>query len=346
MAASHKLTGREARRCQDRADVFEDDDSRDRLEADPWGRPGKTRPEELLSAESEERAEPLGEMERDSSRELIVISTLFHTEDKRENRHRKCAYNHASSGPEAMSSPRGHGWKRPALSNTITSVYPVLMGFLFDTRPTPTSIVNREDALPGRDESILPHPKPHTVRGTPIDGPWKDGQRSVVVGLGCFWGAEKLFWSMDGVESTAVGYAGGYTPNPTYREVCTGRTGHAETVRIIYDPHTVSFEDLIRTFFEAHDPTQGFRQGNDVGTQYRSVIYAETDDEVQKAREIAESFSRSLADAGYGSITTDIALLSDTPTKTMYLAEDEHQQYLDKNPNGYCPVHSTGVACR
>ena len=151
---------------------------------------------------------------------------------------------------------------------------------------------------------------------------------------------------MDGVESTAVGYAGGYTPNPTYQEVCTGRTGHAETVRVIYDPQKVSFEDLIRTFFEAHDPTQGFRQGNDVGTQYRSVIYAQTDDEVQKAREIAESFARSLADAGYGDINTDISLLSDTPTKTMYLAEDEHQQYLDKNPNGYCPVHSTGVACR
>ena len=258
-----------------------------------------------------------------------MISTLFHTEDKRENRHGKCAYNHA-----------------PSLSNTTTSVYPVLMGFLFGTRPTSTSIVNREDALPGRDKPILPHPKSHTVLGTPIDGPWKDGQRSVVVGLGCFWGAEKLFWQIDGVESTAVGYAGGYTPNPTYREVCTGRTGHAEIVRVIYDPQKVSFEDLIRTFFEAHDPTQGFRQGNDVGTQYRSVIYAQTDDEVQKAREIAESFARSLAAAGYGDINTDLSLRSDTPTKTMYLAEDEHQQYLDKNPNGYCPVHSTGVACR
>ena len=258
-----------------------------------------------------------------------MISTLFHTEDKRENRHGKCAYNHA-----------------PSLSNTTTSVYPVLMGFLFGTRPTSTSIVNREDALPGRDKPILPHPKSHTVLGTPIDGPWKDGQRSVVVGLGCFWGAEKLFWQIDGVESTAVGYAGGYTPNPTYREVCTGRTGHAEIVRVIYDPQKVSFEDLIRTFFEAHDPSQGFRQGTDVGTQYRSVIYAQTDDEVQKAREIAASFSHSLADAGYGDTTTEISLLSGTPTKTMYLAEDEHQQYLDKNPNGYCPVHSTGVACR
>ncbi|MEJ4113587.1 peptide-methionine (S)-S-oxide reductase MsrA [Corynebacterium kroppenstedtii] len=220
------------------------------------------------------------------------------------------------------------------------------MGFLFDAQPTPTHLVSKDDALVGRKESIVPVPSAHTVTGAPIDGPWPDGLHSIVLGLGCFWGAEKLFWTMDGVWSTAVGYAGGYTPNPTYREVCTGKTGHAETVRVIYDPATLPYAQLIRAFFEAHDPTQGFRQGNDVGTQYRSVIYAENEDDVRAAREIAESFAHRLAAAGYGDMTTEISLLSDTPTGMMYLAEDEHQQYLAKNPGGYCPVHSTGVECQ
>ena len=200
--------------------------------------------------------------------------------------------------------------------------------------PTP------ESALRGGRTPVLPNPAPHAVLGTPITGPWEPGQRSVLFGIGCFWDAEKLFWLLDGVLSTSVGFAGGYTPNPTYREVCTGRTGHAEVVQVVYDPERISFEELVRIALEAHDPTQGYRQGNDVGTQYRSCIFTETEEEADGARRIAADFGAKLKEAGFGELTTEIRSGVD-----YYLAEDEHQQYLHKNPGGYCPVHSTGVSC-
>lgn len=206
-------------------------------------------------------------------------------------------------------------------------------------------MIQADQALPGRDAPVLGTPQPHTVLHTPIDGPWKEDQAVFVAGLGCFWGAEKLFWELPGVESTAVGYAGGFTPNPTYEEVCSNATGHTEVVQVIYRPQTASFEDLVRTFFEAHDPTQGFRQGEDVGTQYRSALYVASEQEAQAAQKLAHLFADRLANAGYGAITTEIKLLSDTPRGVVYLAEDYHQQYLAKNPGGYCPVHSTGVSC-
>ncbi|MGO1950232.1 MAG: peptide-methionine (S)-S-oxide reductase MsrA [Mycobacteriaceae bacterium] len=202
-----------------------------------------------------------------------------------------------------------------------------------------------ETALSGGRHPVLPEPKPHTVLGTPIAGPWKDGQEHIVLGLGCFWGAEKLLWQLDGVESTSVGYAGGYTRNPTYREVCTGRTGHSEVVDVIYDPSVVDVRSIIRTALENHDPTQGDRQGNDVGSQYRSVIYPVTEKQEKVAAEEVVAYGEKLAEAGYGEITTEITPLAATPAGAYYLAEDEHQQYLDKNPNGYCPVHATGVTC-
>lgn len=207
-----------------------------------------------------------------------------------------------------------------------------------------------ETALSGGRHPVLPDPRPHTVLGTPITGPWRDGQEHIVLGLGCFWGAEKLLWQIDGVESTSVGYAGGYTTNPTYREVCTGRTGHSEVVDVIYDPSTVSVREILKVALENHDPTQGDRQGNDVGSQYRSVIYpAGTEEQVAQqtevAREVVSTYSARLEDAGYGEITTEVMPLSETPAGEYYLAEDEHQQYLDKNPDGYCPVHATGVTC-
>ena len=200
--------------------------------------------------------------------------------------------------------------------------------FLFKPEP---KIVAKTDATPGRDTPVLADPQPHTVLGTPITGPWKDGQRSLLVALGCFWGAEKMFWELPGVESTSVGYAGGTTPNPTYFEVCQGMTNHAETVQVVYDPDKVSLKDLVVTALEAHDPTQGFRQGNDVGTQYRSAF--------------VDAYEPKLAEAGFGPITTEVRLLSETDSGAYYLAEDDHQQYLAKNPNGYCPHHSTGVKC-
>lgn len=205
--------------------------------------------------------------------------------------------------------------------------------------------VTADTALAGGRHPVLPDPQPHTVLGTPITGPWREGQRHIVLGLGCFWGAEKLFWQLDGVESTAVGYAGGYTANPTYREVCTGRTGHAEVVDVVYDPERITEEEILRVAFENHDPTQGDRQGNDVGAQYRSAVYATTPGQLETAREVARAYGEKLRDAGYGDMTTEITMLDDTPAGTVYLAEDEHQQYLDKNPGGYCPVHATGVTC-
>ena len=201
------------------------------------------------------------------------------------------------------------------------------------TMPTP------DEALPGRAEE-MPVPEKHHVLGTTLKGPFPEGTRFAVFGMGCFWGAEKAFWSIPGVLSTAVGYAAGFTPNPTYREVCTGRTGHNEVVRVAYDPAKVSYEELLRTFWESHDPTQGMRQGNDVGTQYRSGIYVHDAAQAQAARASLEAYQSVLANAGLGRITTEIL---DAPA--FYFAEEEHQQYLSKNPAGYCGLGGTGVAC-
>ena len=203
----------------------------------------------------------------------------------------------------------------------------------------PSTLPDAADALPGRDAAI-PTAERHFVNASSIRPPYPDGAELATFGMGCFWGAEKLFWQADGVLSTSVGYAGGFTPNPTYGEVCSGRTGHAEVVQVIFDPERIGYEDLLRLFWENHDPTQGMRQGNDRGTQYRSMILAHSDEQRSLAEASRESYQAELARAGFGSITTEIV---DAPT--YYFAEDEHQQYLAKNPGGYCPDHSTGVAC-
>ena len=197
--------------------------------------------------------------------------------------------------------------------------------------PTP------DDALPGRSES-MDVPARHYVNGASLTGPWPDGTKTAIFALGCFWGAEKDFWETPGVVSTAVGYVGGYTPNPTYREVCSGRTGHAEAVLVAYDPAKVTYDNLLKIFWEHHDPTQGLRQGNDVGTQYRSAIYALDAEQLAAAKASREMYQERLSAAGYGEITTEIA-----PAPEFYYAEEYHQQYLAKNVNGYCPVHATGV---
>ena len=184
----------------------------------------------------------------------------------------------------------------------------------------------------------MPVPARHYVNGAPLRGPWPDGTRTAIFALGCFWGAEKDFWETPGVISTAVGYAGGYTPNANYREVCTGRTRHAEAVLVAYDPKRISYEELLKVFWEHHDPTQGMRQGNDVGSQYRSAIYATDADQLAAAEASKAMYQERLTAAGYGEITTEIA-----PAPEFYYAEDYHQQYLAKEPNGYCPNHSTGV---
>jgi peptide-methionine (S)-S-oxide reductase len=204
-------------------------------------------------------------------------------------------------------------------------------GFRAPSMPSP------DDALPGRPDPIM-QPGIHTVLGTPIAGPWPDGTETAIFGLGCFWGAEKAFWELPGVVSTAVGYAGGYTPNPTYREACSGKTGHAEVVLVAYDPKRISYEQLLKTFWEDHDPTQEMRQGNDVGTQYRSIIIARTPEQRRLAEMSRDAFQSMLTAAGYGKITTEI-----TESDDFFYAEDYHQQYLDKVPNGYCPIHATGV---
>ncbi len=193
-----------------------------------------------------------------------------------------------------------------------------------------------EEAFPGR-EARMPVASTHLVTGEPME-PDLDGLEEAIFGLGCFWGAERKFWQMDGVVTTAVGYAGGFTPNPTYEEVCTGRTGHTEVVRVVYDPKRVSFAALLSMFWESHDPTQGMRQGNDVGTQYRSVIHATSDEQLRVALASKEAFEKRLGEAGYGAITTEIV-----PAPAFYFAEDYHQQYLAKNPNGYCGLGGTGV---
>jgi peptide-methionine (S)-S-oxide reductase len=201
------------------------------------------------------------------------------------------------------------------------------------------SMPSPSEALPGR-ATAMPIPGRHFVNGAPLAAPWPEGTRTAIFGLGCFWGAEKAFWQLPGVVSTAVGYAGGYTPNPTYEEACSGKTGHAEVVLVAYDPARISYEDLLRVFWEHHDPTQGHRQGNDVGTQYRSIILV-ADDEQRAAAEASRAmYQERLRAAGFGDITTEIA-----EAGPFYYAEDYHQQYLAKNPAGYCPDHSTGVSC-
>jgi peptide-methionine (S)-S-oxide reductase len=201
------------------------------------------------------------------------------------------------------------------------------------TMPAPS------EALPGRDEQLRV-PERHFVNGERIVPPYPNGTELAMFAAGCFWGVEKTFWQTPGVVSTAVGYAGGYTPNPTYEEVCSGRTGHAEVVRVVFDPTKVSYEDLLKVFWEEHDPTQGMRQGNDVGTQYRSAIYTYTDEQRAAAEASRGAYQQALSAAGYGQITTEI-----TDTPEFYFAEDYHQQYLAKNPDGYDCANGTGVAC-
>ncbi len=199
-------------------------------------------------------------------------------------------------------------------------------------------IPSREDALPGRAEQ-MPVPARHFVNGAPLDGDFP-GMERAVFGMGCFWGAERKFWSAPGVISTAVGYAGGHTENPTYEEVCSGRTGHTEVVRVIFDPKKTSFERMLVLFWENHDPTQGMRQGNDVGTQYRSAIYTHDARQLELARASLEAYQQQLAAAGFSPITTEVA-----PAPPFFFAEAYHQQYLGKNPDGYCGLGGTGVSC-
>ena len=201
----------------------------------------------------------------------------------------------------------------------------------------PTTLPTAADALPGR-QTPLPTAERHAISGQPLKGPYPDGSEIAEFALGCFWGEEKLFWQQPGVIVTAVGYAGGITPNPTYEEVCSGRTGHAEVVRVVYDPSVISYAQLLKLFWEAHDPTQGMRQGNDRGTQYRSAIYTHSDAQRATAEASKTMYQAELTKAGYGTITTEIL-----PAGEFYFAEDYHQQYLVKVPNGYCPVHATGV---
>src|SRR3954464_9289209 len=202
-----------------------------------------------------------------------------------------------------------------------------------------TKMIDSDRALPGRDTE-MPVPERHFVLGTPLKPPFPDGMQTAVFGMGCFWGAERKFWEADGVYTTAVGYAGGYTPNPSYEEVCSGSTGHTEAVLVVFDPAKTSYDEMLRVFWENHDPTQGMRQGNDVGTQYRSGIYCFDRAQLDAAEASREMFQSQLADAGYTEITTEII---DAPQ--FFYAEDYHQQYLAKNPNGYCGLGGTGVSC-
>lgn len=194
-------------------------------------------------------------------------------------------------------------------------------------------------ALPGRADPI-PTAQMHFVNGRPLQGPFPDGTQTAIFGLGCFWGAERVFWQLDGVWVTSVGYAGGYTPNPTYEEVCSGQTGHTEVVHVVFDPAVITYDRLVQVFLESHDPTQGDRQGNDIGTQYRSAIYTTSDEQAEIAAAMVKGYNRALLAAGRGAITTELR-----PTPAYYLAEDYHQQYLAKNPAGYCGIGGTGVTC-
>ncbi len=235
----------------------------------------------------------------------------------------------------------------------MSSLFEKMMA-LNSTGPYRAEKVSAEDALTGGRHPVNPDPAPNAVLGTPLAGAqdpaWENvGEhgplREVVLALGCFWGAERLFWDIDGVMGTSVGYAGGYTANPTYREVCTGRTGHAEAVRVVFDPEKVRVEELLKVAFENHDPTQGDRQGNDVGTQYRSAVYAHDEEQLQRVRAALETWKERFAEAGFGDLTTEVGLLKDAGCGEYFLAEDEHQQYLHKNPAGYCMHGPNGVTC-
>ncbi len=205
--------------------------------------------------------------------------------------------------------------------------------------PRKLKVPSPSDALPGRAEK-MPVAARHVVLGTRMEPPFPPEMRTITFGMGCFWGAEKKMWQVPGVYSTQVGYAGGSTANPTYREVCSGNTGHTEVVRVVYDPSKVGLDELLRVFWENHDPTQGMRQGNDVGTQYRSAVYVSDESELPVVRASRDAYQKRLTEAGYGAVTTEIA-----PAGAFYYAEDYHQQYLDKNPDGYCGLGGTGVAC-
>ncbi|MCY1046700.1 peptide-methionine (S)-S-oxide reductase MsrA [Corallococcus sp. bb12-1] len=210
---------------------------------------------------------------------------------------------------------------------------------MFFTSPKKSKLPTPQEALPGRPQEMQVPPK-HTVLGTPLKGPVPEGFEEAVFGMGCFWGVERKFWQVPGVYTTAVGYAGGLTPNPTYEEVCSGLTGHNEVVRVVYDPKKVSYAQLLKVFWENHDPTQGMRQGNDAGTQYRSGIYYANDAQKRAAEETQRTFQAALHAKGLGDITTELL-----PAPAFYYAEDYHQQYLQKNPDGYCGVGGTGVSC-
>lgn len=201
-------------------------------------------------------------------------------------------------------------------------------------------MISATEALPGRTDQTMPVPAEHFELGTPLVGPWPQNTGTLVVGMGCFWGAERMFWKAAGVHSTAVGYAGGFTPNPSYEEVCSGLTGHNEVVLVVFDASNVSLNDMLRVFWENHNPTQGMRQGNDVGTQYRSAIYFNSEEQRIAAETSREAYQEQLTKAGYDAITTEIA-----PLGEFYYAEPYHQQYLGKNPNGYCGIGGTGVSC-
>jgi peptide-methionine (S)-S-oxide reductase len=200
-------------------------------------------------------------------------------------------------------------------------------------------MITPDEALPGRPDPVLV-PATHHVLGTPLTPPWPEGSRTAVFALGCFWGAERVFWEHPGVITTAVGYTGGYTPNPTYQEVCSGRTGHTEAVLVVFDPERVTYDELLTLFWEGHDPTQGMRQGNDIGTQYRSGIYTTDETQQHAATASRDRFQRVLTDAHFDDITTEIE-----PAGDFYYAEDYHQQYLSKNPGGYCGLGGTGLSC-
>jgi peptide-methionine (S)-S-oxide reductase len=204
-------------------------------------------------------------------------------------------------------------------------------------------MVAEADALPGRTDQMMPVPEEHFVNGQPLRGPWPDGMQTAVFGMGCFWGAERKFWQIEGVYSTFVGYAGGYTPNPAYEEVCSGRTGHTEVVGVVFDPEVISYDGLLKVFWEEHDPTQGMRQGNDIGSQYRSAIYYTDPAHLPAIESSRQMFQARLAEKGYGEITTDVAPID--LDGDFYYAEPYHQQYLAKNPNGYCGIGGTGVSC-
>jgi peptide-methionine (S)-S-oxide reductase len=227
---------------------------------------------------------------------------------------------------------------RKTIENDPPKEFPMLDALL--NRGKKMAMIDSQNALPGRPAPGFVVPERHEVLGTPLQGPFPPGLETAVFGLGCFWGAERLFWQLPGVYSTAAGYAGGFTPNPTYQEVCSGRTGHAEVVQVVYDPAHISYDDLLMTFWESHDPTQGMRQGNDLGTQYRSTIYTTTEAQREAAERSRDAYNQALQRAGFGPITTEIA-----PAGPFYYAEEYHQQYLHKVPHGYCGLEGTGVGC-